>query len=348
MASQHRPARVVDLRSDTVTRPTEAMYERMRLAPVGDDGMDGDPTVRELEAVTAGVLGKEAGLFVPSCTMANLLAVLAQVPRQEQIVLESAAHMYTSERGAATFTGAFYLGVSGTSGAMDLDLLEDALQTGSTKLKTALIALETSHNNAGGAVLSLGHMRAVRTLAEARGIPVHLDGARLFNAAVALAVSPAEIASHADTASLCLSKGLSAPVGAVLVGSRRIIDSARHLRKMLGGTQRQAGIMAAAGLEAVEHMGARLSEDHARARRFSSGLNEIHPHLSASAPQTNIVQVDVSKTARNSAQWVADLEQVGLLTRPWGKNRLRCVTHRHIDDADIGFAVEAFRTVAGT
>ena len=275
-----------------------------------------------------------------------LFRSLAQVPRQEQIVLESAAHMYTSERGAATFTAAFYLAVSGTSGAMDLDLLEDALQTGSTKLKTALIALETSHNNAGGAVLPLDHMRAVRTIAEARGIPVHLDGARLFNAAVAQAVSPAEIAGYADTASLCLSKGLSAPVGAVLVGSRQTIDSARHFRKMLGGTQRQAGIMAAAGLEAVEHMGARLTEDHDRARRLSHGLNEIHPHLSASAPQTNIIQVDVSKTARNSERWMADLERVGLRVRPWGKNRLRCVTHRHIDDADIEFAVEAFRSVS--
>ena len=346
MDSPQHPARVVDLRSDTVTRPTEAMYERMRLAPLGDDGLDGDPTVGELEAVTAGVLGKEAGLFVSSCTMANLLAVLAQVPRQEQIVLESAAHMYTSERGSATFTGAFYLGVSGTSGAMDLDLLEDALQTGSTKLKTALIALETSHNNAGGAALPLDHMWAVRNIAEARGIAVHLDGARLFNAAVAQAVSPAEIAGYADTASLCLSKGLSAPVGAVLVGSRRTIESARHFRKMLGGTQRQAGIMAAAGLEAVEHMVARLTEDHARARRLGAGLNGVHPHLSASEPQTNIVQVDVSKTARTSGQWVADLEQVGLLARPWGKNRLRCVTHRHIDDADIEFAVEAFRAVS--
>ena len=346
MASPNHPARVVDLRSDTVTRPTEAMYERMRLAPIGDDGLDGDPTVRELEAVTAGALGKEAGLFVPSCTMANLVAVLAQVPRQEQIVLESAAHMYTSERGAATFTGAFYLAVSGTSGAMDLDRLEEALQTGSTKLKTALIALETSHNNAGGAVLPLDHMRAVRSIAEARGIPIHLDGARLFNAAVAQAVSPAEIAGYADTASLCLSKGLSAPVGAVLVGSRQTIENARHFRKMLGGTQRQAGIMAAAGLEAVGNMGARLTEDHARAHRLSSGLNAIHPQLSASAPQTNIIQVDISKTARNGEQWVAELEQAGLRVRPWGKNRLRCVTHRHIDDADIEFAVEAFRSVS--
>lgn len=256
---------LVDLRSDTVTHPTAAMYERMRTAPIGDDGLDGDPSVRALEAHVAARLGKEAGLFVPSCTMANLLAVLAQSQRNEQVVLESAAHMYTSERGAATFTGLFYQGVTGTDGAMDLNRLEDALQSGGHKLKTALVAMETSHNNAGGTVLPLDHMQAVHGMAQACGVPVHLDGARLFNAAVALGVAPAEITRHADTVSLCLSKGLSAPVGAVLTGARPVMARARMLRRMLGGTQRQAGIMAAAGLEGVQTMGDRLVEDHARA-----------------------------------------------------------------------------------
>jgi threonine aldolase len=269
------------------------------------------------------------------------------VPRQEQIVLESAAHMYTSERGAATFTGAFYVGVPGTGGAMDLGLLEEALATGGIKLKTALVSMETSHNNAGGAVLPLAHMRAVHELAAGRGIAVHLDGARLFNAAVALDVTPATVAAHADTVSLCLSKGLSAPVGAVLAGPRATMDRARVLRRMLGGTQRQSGIMAAAGLEAVETMGARLAEDHTRAARFSRALNSLHPLLGATVPQTNIVQVDLSRTGRDSRQWVADLGEAGLLIRPWGTKRLRCVTHRHITDRDIDRAVDAFRTVAG-
>jgi threonine aldolase len=336
----------IDLRSDTVTRPTEAMYARMASASTGDDGLDGDPTVRELESVAAAALGKDAGLFVPSCTMANLLATLAQSERSEQIVLESNAHMYTSERGAATFTGLFCLAVAGTAGAMDLNLLEHALQSDGHKLKTALVAMETSHNNASGAVLPLEHMQAVHAMASARGVPVHLDGARLFNAATALDVAPDQVARHCATVSLCLSKGLSAPAGAVLAGPRAVIDRSRRFRRMLGGTQRQIGILAAAGLEAVQVMGARLAEDHRRARVLSDALNGMHPEISATIPQTNIVQVDVSRSGRDSAAWSAALETAGLRARPWGRHLLRCVTHRHIDDADIERAVMAFRAVA--
>ncbi|ADP13397.1 L-allo-threonine aldolase [Achromobacter xylosoxidans A8] len=335
----------VDLRSDTVTHPTAAMYERMRTAPIGDDGLDGDPTVRELEAYVATQLGKEAGLFVPSCTMANLLAVLAQTQRNEQVVLESAAHMYTSERGAATFTGSFYLGVRGSDGAMDLNRLEEALLSGGHRLKTALVTMETSHNNAAGAVLPLDHMQAVLGLARAAGAPVHLDGARLYNAAVALGVAAGEIARHADTVSLCLSKGLSAPVGAVLVGSQPVMARARVLRRMLGGTQRQSGIMAAAGLEGVQAMSGRLAEDHVRARRLSAGINRLGRTISATEPQTNIVQVETAGTGMSNTEWVAALQAAGLLVRPWGRTRLRCVTHRHIGDADIDAAVRAFETV---
>jgi len=352
MAHQHDTSQAdaglppIDLRSDTVTKPTGAMYARMASAPLGDDGLDGDPTVQELEAVAAAALGKDAGLFVPSCTMANLLATLAQSQRSEQIVLESNAHMYTSERGAATFTGQFYLAIAGTAGAMDLNLLEDALQGEGLKLGTALVAMETSHNNASGAVLPLDHMQAVHAMASARGVPVHLDGARLFNAAVALETVPAEVARHCDTVSLCLSKGLSAPAGAVLAGPRAVIDSSRRFRRMLGGTQRQIGVLAAAGLEAVQVMGTRLGEDHRRARVLSDALNAINPKLSATIPQTNIVQVDVSLSRRDSAVWSGALEREGLRARPWGKHRLRCVTHRHIGDAEIDRAVMAFRAVA--
>ncbi|WMD19215.1 GntG family PLP-dependent aldolase [Achromobacter seleniivolatilans] len=339
------PSALVDLRSDTVTHPTAAMYERMRTAPIGDDGLDGDPSVRALEAHVAARLGKDAGLFVPSCTMANLLAVLAQTQRNEQVVLESSAHMYTSERGAATFTGLFYQGVQGSDGAMDLTRLDDALLSGGHRLKTSLVAMETSHNNAGGAVLPLDHMQAVYAMANKSGIPVHLDGARLFNAAVALGVPAAEITQHADTVSLCLSKGLSAPVGAVLVGSKPVMAKARTLRRMLGGTQRQSGIMAAAGLEGVQTMTDRLIEDHVRARRLSDGINGLAPALTATVPQTNIVQVETAGTGMTNAQWVTALQEAGLLTRPWGRTRLRCVTHRHIDDDDIATAVQAFATV---
>lgn len=339
------PRHPVDLRSDTVTRPTPAMYERMMHAPIGDDGLDGDPSVHALEAEVATRLGKDAGLFVPSCTMANLLAVLAQTQRNEQVVLEGTAHMYTSERGAATFTNLFYLGVTGVDGAMDLDRLADALQAGGHKLKTSLVAMETTHNNAGGTVLPLAHMAAVHALARDRGAAVHLDGARLFNAAVALGVAPAEITQHTDTVSLCLSKGLSAPVGAVLAGPRKQIEVARTLRRMLGGTQRQSGIMAAAALEGVQHMGARLAEDHTRARRLSDGINALGGAITATVPQTNIVQVEVGATAMSNKEWVAALEAAGLKIRPWANTRLRCVTHRHTTDADITAALAAFSQV---
>ena len=335
-------ATAVDLRSDTVTRPTEAMYERMRTAPLGDDGLEGDPTVRELEATTAAMLGKDAGLFVPTCTMANLLAILAQVQRSEQILLEAQAHMVTTERGAATFTGAFLLGITGCRGAMDLNRLEDALRPSASPLRTAMIALETSHNAAGGAVPPVSHMAAVAEMARSRGILVHLDGARLFNAATYLGLAPAKLAVHAGTVSLCLSKGLSAPVGAVLTGPDAVIANARRIRKMIGGTQRQLGIMAAAGLEAVTVMGARLVDDHASARQLSDGLNALHPSISASVPQTNIVQVDLSRTGRGSELWVTDLEAAGVRVRPLGETRLRLVTHRHIGPAEIDKTVAFF------
>jgi threonine aldolase len=335
---------VVDLRSDTVTRPTEAMYARMRSAPLGDDGLDADPTARALEETAAAMLGKAAGLFVPSCTMGNLLAILAQVQRSEQVLLEAQAHMLNTERGAATLTGAFLLGIPGTEGAMDLDRLEAALHPSASPLRTAMIALETSHNAAGGTVPAPAHMASVADLARSRGIPVHLDGARLFNAAAHLGVPPADLAGHVDTVSLCLSKGLSAPMGAVLAGDAPVIAAARRLRKMIGGTQRQVGIVAAAGLEAITAMGARLSEDHDRARQLAEGLNALRPRLSANVPQTNIVQVDLAQTGRDSARWVADLEAAGIRTRPLGPARLRLVTHRHITAADIAHALAVFRT----
>ncbi|MDH6591470.1 threonine aldolase [Variovorax sp. TBS-050B] len=338
----------VDLRSDTVTRPTDAMFERARSTPLGDDGLDGDPTARELEAFAAAELGKEAGLFVPTCTMGNLLAVLAQVPRNGQVVTEANAHMITAERGSATFSGAFYVGIPGADGAMDPNLLEDTLAAGGHRLRTALVAMETSHNNAGGAVLPLAHMAQVYEMARRHGAAVHLDGARLYNAAVALGAAPARVAQHVDSVSLCLSKGLSAPAGAVLVGDRAMVQRARTLRRMLGGTQRQIGVLAAFGLEALQTMGARLAEDHARAARLGEGLRALGATLQVVRPMTNIVLVDVSATGRSSADWVAALEAAGLRVRPWGPRALRCVTHRHIDDAAITRAVQAFvRVLAG-
>jgi threonine aldolase len=341
-----REASVVDLRSDTVTQPTEAMYERMRTAILGDDGLDGDPTVRELEALVAGKLGKEASLYVPTATMGNLLAVLTQAERQSQVLLESAAHIFVSERGAATLSGVFYLGIPGVAGAMDLDALEQALRP-SKALQTKLVCMETTHNNAGGAVLPLAHMQAVQERAHSRGACVHLDGARLFNAAVALNVSVDAVAKSADTVSLCLSKGLSAPAGAVLTGPAATIARARRLRKMLGGTQRQIGVLAAAGLEAVQVMPDRLVQDHIQAHRLSQALNRIRPLLlRATVPDTNIVLLDLPATGHDSSIWAHELQKAGVLVRAWGERRLRLVTHRHIDAISVDTAVSAFQKTA--
>jgi len=337
---------VADLRSDTVTHPTQAMYERMRTAPLGDDGLDGDPTVRELEALVADKLGKQAGLYVPTATMGNLLAVLSQAERQAQVVLESTSHMFTTERGVATLSGLFYLGIPGVAGAMDLDALEQALLP-SGSLQTALVCMETTHANAGGAVLPLAHMQAVHDLARSRRACVHLDGARLFNAAVALNVSADEVTRSADTVSLCLSKGLSAPAGAVLAGPQATIERARRLRKMLGGTQRQIGVLAAAGIEAVQTMPHRLVQDHVHARRLSQALNSIHPELlHADMPTTNIVMLDLPATGHDSSIWTHELGKAGVLVRAWGARRLRLVTHRHIDDTRVDAAIAAFRKTA--
>lgn len=339
------PVRPIDLRSDTVTLPTPAMYERMRNAPLGDDGLDGDPTVRELEQVTARMLGKEAGLFVPTATMGNLLAVLSQTRRQGQVVLEATAHMFASEHAGATLSGVAYLGIAGSAGAMNIEGLEQALKRPGI-LRTDLVCMETTHANAGGTVLPLEHMQSVQAAAHATGACVHVDGARLFNAAVALNVLPDAVARHADTVAVCLSKGLSAPAGALLAGPSATIDSTRRLRKILGGTQRQIGIIAAAGLEAIESLTGRLAQDHIHAQRLSIALGGIHPQLRISTPVTNIVLVELPETASDSGVWIAVLAKSGILVRSLGPRRLRLVTHRHIDALCIDTAVESFRRAA--
>ncbi|VTU30989.1 threonine aldolase family protein [Variovorax sp. PBL-E5] len=336
---------LVDLRSDTVTLPTDSMYERMRLAPLGDDGLDGDPTAIELEQHTARLLDKPAGLYAPSATMANLLAILAQVDRQGVVLAGAGSHIYTAERGAATFTGAFYHPIPDPEGALDLHALAAALASTKGNLQVGLVCIETSHNNEGGAVASLDHMRKVFELCRASGVRVHLDGARLFNAALALGESVASICNQADTVSVCLSKGLSAPMGAVLVGPEPVIHRARWLRKLIGGAQRQVGISAAAGLEALGSQVARLAEDHATAQQLAEGLSAI-PALRVKPPRTNIVQVNVAATGMTAKQWEAHLRECRVLVRPWGPHLLRCVTHRHVDKTSVTSAVTAFRLVA--
>ncbi|MET4575079.1 threonine aldolase family protein [Ottowia thiooxydans] len=336
---------MIDLRSDTVTLPTERMYEQMCTAPLGDDGLGRDPTALKLEQHAAALLDKQAGLYVPSATMGNLLAILAQAGRQQTVIAGTGSHILTSEQGAAALTGCFFQSIPDARGALCVTALAASLHPSDDPFRPSLVCAETSHNNEGGAVAPLGHMQEVYRLAHAAGARVHLDGARLFNAALALGTSAASICAQADTVSVCLSKGLSAPMGAVLVGPKEFIDRARFLRKALGGTQRQVGISAAAGLVALSpEQIDRLSEDHAMARRLAHGFN-ASSHLSANTPQTNIVQVNVARTGMTAIEWVSKLRDRGVWVREWGPHLLRCVTHRHLDAESIDRATAEFLSI---
>ena len=335
---------MIDLRSDTITRPTEAMLESMREASYGDDSRDGDETVMKLEALAAERTGKEAGAFMPSGTMTNLVAVLTHAQRGGEVLLEASAHILVSERGGiAGLAGMFHKGMPGTRGAMDVDALREKIRPITrNNLGTALVCMETTHNQAGGAVLPLAHMRAVYELARENGVPVHTDGARLFNAAVALGVEAKEIAQYTDSIGFCVSKGLSAPVGSVLCGSKAFTERARTFRRMVGGNMRQAGPLAAAGIIALETMVDRLKEDHATAKRLAVGLNKIDASLcDANEVQTNLVRVDVSASKRSAAQWSADLERKGVRVSPASATTLRFVTQRHIGNAEVDAAIDA-------
>jgi threonine aldolase len=348
----------IDLRSDTVTRPTEAMLEAMRHAELGDDGREGDPTVRRLEQLGASMLGKEAAIFVPSGTMANLCAVLTHTNRGSEVLLERTSHILHSENsGIAILGNLFHRALPGVRGAMDLAALDAALSSGlaARGLAKPLVCMETTHNMAGGCVLPLDHMAAVYRMAKGHDASVHVDGARFFNAAVALGVSADRIAAHTDSVCFCLSKGLSAPVGSLLCGSADFIGRARHFRRMLGGNMRQSGSLAAAGIVSLESMVARLAEDHACARLLAQGFQSVDAGLvDASAIETNIVRVAVDGSGRTARQWVEALGKEGILVGDYGTAQLRFVTHRHIGRAEVDAAVaavgkvwQAARTKAG-
>ena len=336
---------MIDLRSDTVTRPTEAMRDAMRDATYGDDSRDGDPTVEKLEALAADRVGKEAACFVPSGTMANLVGVLAHTQRGGEVVLEAGAHILNSELGGITaVAGAFYRGIPGKRGAMDLERLNEALRPATRQnFGTALVCMETSHNRAGGAVLPLAHMQAVHERARNAGVPVHTDGARLFNAAVALETSARVIAAHTDSVAFCVSKGLCAPVGSLLCGSREYIERARAFRRMVGGNMRQAGPLAAAGIVALESMIERLKDDHASAKRLAHKLHDLDSSfVDPTEVETNIVKVEVPANGPAAPAWSAALKKRGVLVNPCEPFALRFVTHRDLAEADIDRAAAAF------
>ena len=343
---------MIDLRSDTVTLPTEEMREAMRRAELGDDSREGDPTVRRLEEAAAAITGKEAALFVASGTMSNLVALLAHTGRGGEVLLDGDCHIIRSEMGGiASLAGLFYRPIPSTRGAPDLGEIGERLspQLSANKLATALVCVETTHNSAGGAALPLDYLARLRALTSEKNVPVHIDGARVFNAAVAQGVPAAAIARHGDSIGFCVSKGLSAPFGSVLCGSAAFIERARAYRRMVGGGMRQAGIMAAAGLVALDRMIDRLPDDHRRARRLAEGLHAIDPRLSdPQLVETNIVMVEVAHTGADAKAWLSALEKAGLRCGAWSGKSLRLVTHRHIDDAAVDQALAIIRSVAVT
>jgi threonine aldolase len=336
----------IDLRSDTVTKPTPEMREAMAQAEVGDDVYGEDPTARRLQERAAEIFGKDAALFVPSGTMGNQIAVRLHTQPGQEVIIEERSHMFNMEMaGMAVISGALAYPIRCANGIMDWNSIEPAIRPrNSYYAQTGLIAIENTQNLAGGTVMSIEQMQDITERAHNGGIPVHLDGARIFNAAIVLRRDVAEIASLFDSVMFCLSKGLGAPVGSMLVGSREFIDRAIPVRRMLGGGMREVGVLAAAGLIALEKMPARLSEDHAKAQFLAKGLAEIEGvALDPERVQTNILVFDISATGKTTAEISARLKERRVLANGINNRQMRMVTHKDVSLNDCEIALSAIR-----
>lgn len=340
---------MIDLRSDTVTKPTDEMRKAMARAEVGDDVYGEDPTVNRLQDMTATMLGKRFALFVPSGTMANQLAIRVQTQPGQEVIVESKSHIIRYEQGAAgALAGVQLHWVTGERGIITAEQVEAAIRPNDPhSITTALICLENTHNAGGGTIYPLSTIERIRAVAVKHGIPMHLDGARLFNAVAATTLPPTAYAQHFETVSLCLSKGLGAPVGSLLLSNdQRLIERARRFRRMYGGAMRQAGILAAAGIYALERHLARLKTDHDHAKKLARLLQQI-PSIQI-APQhveTNIVIFDITDQQRTPLQLIAALKEQGVLINSVGGTSYRAVTHLNIAEHDIDDAVAAFTRV---
>ena len=337
------PTDWIDLRSDTVTRPTAAMRQAMLDAPVGDDVYGDDPTVNALQSRLAVDLGFEAGLFLPSGTQSNLVALLAHCERGDEYLVGMEAHTYKYEGGGAAVLGSIQPQpiVQAADGTLPLDVAERAIKPDDPHFaRTRLLCLETTWH---GRPLPLEYLAAARALCDRRGLALHLDGARLYNAAVACGVPARDIARHFDSVSVCLSKGLGAPVGSVLVGTRPLVERARRWRKMAGGGMRQAGILAAAGLHALDHHVARLADDHARAARLAGALRGIDG-VDAVEHHTNMVFVDVAPALLPRLREAMATRRVRLSIGD--APRLRLVLHLDVDDAGVDRVADGFASLA--
>ncbi len=341
--------KVVDLRSDTMTRPTPTMSRAMAEAEVGDDVFGEDPTVNALEKMAAERMGKEAALFVTSGTMGNLVSLLAHCGRGEEIILGSFSHTFYFEQGGSAAVGGIHPRTvpNQPDGKLTLSDIEGAIRADNVHFpRTRLIVLENTHNLCGGYPLDIDYMKAVGDAARRHGLKIHVDGARFFNAAVALDVPAAQLAAEADSVSFCLSKGLAAPVGSVVCGNHDFISEARRARKILGGGMRQAGVLAAAGIVALNEMVDRLADDHANARKLAEGLAEM-PGVSIDPTQvhTNIVYFEVKRADMTVEELVKRLDDNGARMLPVGPGRIRAVTHYHITSDDIDYVLGIFSKV---
>ena len=339
--------RQIDLRSDTVTHPTPAMRQAMATAEVGDDGWGDDPTVNRLQERVARMMGKEAAVFVPSGTMANLASILSHCQRGDEIIVGDQSHIYLYEYvGASALGGVAYRQIrNDEDGTMDPQAIEDAIRPPSARFpRTALVCLENTHNRCSGRVLTTEYTDAIAGIAHDRGAAVHLDGARIFNAAVHLGLPPAELVRSVDSMMFCFSKGLSCPVGSIVCGPRDFIERARLNRNALGGGMRQAGVLAAAAMVALDEMVERLSEDHANARRLAEGLSRIPGIIIDPASiQTNIVILELADG--DAPGFLARVEEQGLRgSHPHG-SKVRFVTHYGIGPDDIDAALEVAESV---
>ena len=343
-AKKDRAARTVDLRSDTVTKPGPAMREAIARAEVGDDVLENDPTVHALERRVAGMLGKEAALFVPSGTMANQISVCLHASPGSEVILDRGSHVLNYEAGASlALWGVGFFPLDGQRGLLDPEAVRRAIRPAVGHLpRTALVWAENTHNSAGGSVWPLERLDAVAAVAHDAGLPFHLDGARIWNAAVASGETPARIARDADSVSVCMSKGLGAPVGSLFAGSAEACKRAWVVRKQMGGGMRQSGILAAAALYGLDHHLGKLATDHANARALGERVAALPGvEVDLEATQTNIVVFDVGGTGRDPIELTAALEKRGVRLVPFGGTRLRAVTHLDVDRDDVMHAAAA-------
>jgi len=341
----------VDLRSDTMTRPTPEMRKAMAEAEVGDDVFSEDPTVNRLEAMAAERLGKEAAVLVASGTMGNLVSELAHCGRGEEMILGNRAHSFFFEQGGSAAVGGIHPRTvdNQPDGRLALEDILAAIRDDNIHFpRTRLIVLENTHNLCNGYPLDLEYMEAVGQIARDHGLKIHVDGARFFNAAVALGVDPADLAVQADSISFCLSKGLAAPVGSMVCGSREFVNEARRARKLVGGGMRQAGVLAAAGVVALTQMVDRLADDHTNAKKLADGLAST-PGIAIDPDQikSNIVFFDLTQNGVTAQQLVAQLEAEGVRMLPVGPQRVRAVTHYHITSEDIDYTLGIFSKIRG-